>query len=366
MSVQVSYKKQTMFGILFMCIVLLILECISIIILDERNSCYQGLSSSKIYNESNVDIKKLCNEYKSTISYHVPVKHNLPNQHSETVNINSVGFRGHEIITDYENDQYRIFFLGGSSAYGVYSTSDQTTIPGYLGEQFENMNIEIINAGVGGGNSFDETYTIKHKLMDMSPDLFIIYSGWNDLGNPIRTEYEEKKIQDDINLIILELGKYYRTIEFVKFFERIMIKQFYGEKGKPEESLNNENIYEKITLWKNRWNKICEMGNDKEIKTIILIQPLLGAGEKNLHSWEKHMQEQYKHTSVVSHYDNLRNASLELNKHCELVVDLSHVFDDNTELIYYDLGHVTDIGNKIIAEEIYEKIMPIVLEDIQK
>ena len=57
---------------------------------------------------------------------------------------------------------------------------------------------------------------------------------------------------------------------------------------------------------------------------------------------------------------------LELNKHCELVIDLSHVFDDNTELIYYDLGHITDIGNKIIAEEIYEKIRPIVLEDIQK
>jgi len=363
MSVQISYKKQTLFGIMFICIMLLILEGVSVIILDEKNSCYAGLSESGIFKESNINVKKLCNDYKSMIQYHIPTKHFLPDQHSETVNINSMGFRGNEITTDKDDDQYRIFFLGGSTAFGLYATSDQTTISGYLEEKFENMDVEIINAGASGADSFDETYAIKQKLMNMSPNLFIIYSGWNDLANPIRTEYEEKSFQDDINLVILNLKKYYKTMEFVEFLDRVITKQIYGDKGKPEESFSNNDTSEKITLWKNRWNEICEIGNEKKIKTIILIQPILGTGNKELHDWEKYMSQRYEYASVISNYDNLRTASLELNKHCTLVVDLSHVFDDRTELIYYDLGHNTDHGNKIIAEKIYEKILPIILED---
>jgi len=364
MSVQVSYKKQTLFGIMFICIILLILEGISLIILDEKNSCYAGLFDSGIYKEFNINVKKLCSDYWSIMSYNIPIYHYLPNQHSETVNINSMGFRGNEITTDKGDDQYRIFFLGGSTAYGLYATSDQTTIPGYLEEKFENMNVEIINAGVGGAGSFDETYLIKQKLMNLSPNLFIIYDGWNDLTHPVKTEYKEWDFQDDINLIFVHLRNYYKTIEFLEFVDRVITKQIYGDEGKPEEATSKYVTPEMITLWKNRWNEICEIGNEREIKTIILIQPLLGTGNKVLNDWEKHMLQQYKHTSIVSHYNDLITASLDLNKHCALVVDLTHVFDDRTEFIYYDLGHMTNTGNKIIAEKIYEKILPTVLDDI--
>jgi len=363
MSVQISYKKQTLFGIILSCIVLLILEGVSIIVLDERNSCYSGLVDSGIFNEFDINVKNLCNDYKSTIDYHIPVKHNLPNQYSETVNINSDGFRGNEIKKD---DQYRIFFLGGSTAYGLYSTSDQTTIPGFLQKKFENKNIEIINAGINGADSFDETYAIKQKLMNMSPDMFLVYDGWNDLANPIKTKYNEKQFQDEVNLVILHLKKYYKTLEFLEFIDRVITKQIYGDKGKPEESYPNNLALEKITLWKNRWDEICEIGNKNNVKTIILVQPLLEAGNKELHDWEKNMSQKYEHQSIVSDYEQFRNTSLELNKYCSLVVDLVHVFDDRNELIYYDLGHMTDHGNKIVAEKIYEEIHSTILEDISK
>jgi len=34
--------------------------------------------------------------------------------------------------------------------------------------------------------------------------------------------------------------------------------------------------------------------------------------------------------------------------------------------IYFDRGHMTDFGNQIIANNIYEKILPTVLEDLSK
>ena len=46
--------------------------------------------------------------------------------------------------------------------------------------------------------------------------------------------------------------------------------------------------------------------------------------------------------------------------------DLRNTFDNMNTPIYHDGGHMSDFGNKIIAEKIYEKILPIVIEDIQK
>ena len=36
---------------------------------------------------------------------------------------------------------------------------------------------------------------------------------------------------------------------------------------------------------------------------------------------------------------------------------------DTSETTYYDNVHMNDFGNKIIAEKIYKKILPIILEN---
>jgi len=53
-----------------------------------------------------------------------------------------------------------------------------------------------------------------------------------------------------------------------------------------------------------------------------------------------------------------------LNSICTATYDLRNVFDSFSETIFYDSGHVGDFGNEIIAEKIYEKIIPIVIKDI--
>ena len=41
---------------------------------------------------------------------------------------------------------------------------------------------------------------------------------------------------------------------------------------------------------------------------------------------------------------------------CKNVVDFTNVFDNINNPIYYDEGHVTDNGNLIIAEKMFEVI----------
>ena len=53
--------------------------------------------------------------------------------------------------------------------YGYGSTSDKTTIAGYLEQEFENMNlgmnVEVINAGIPAADSYSESIYIKNRLI---------------------------------------------------------------------------------------------------------------------------------------------------------------------------------------------------------
>jgi len=44
---------------------------------------------------------------------------------------------------------------------------------------------------------------------------------------------------------------------------------------------------------------------------------------------------------------------------------LRNVFDSHSETIYYDQGHVGDNGNKIIAERMYNDILPLIINDLK-
>ena len=62
----------------------------------------------------------------------------------DSLTFSIIGYRSLTIpIVDFEKEktndsEYRIFMVGGSAMYGVYATSDDTTIPGYL-QQFYNL-----------------------------------------------------------------------------------------------------------------------------------------------------------------------------------------------------------------------------------
>ena len=75
--------------------------------------------------------------------------------------------------------------VGGSTVFGAGATSDETTIPGYLqyllNEKDFGFDIEVVNSGIQGADSNTELKSIEQKLVRFSPDLIIIYDGWNDL-----------------------------------------------------------------------------------------------------------------------------------------------------------------------------------------
>jgi len=184
MSVRVSYKKQFILGVIFFLVIIVTVEVAA------RSYEYFVPQCKPLEKDvfKNVDyflVKWICRDSRALQFSNPYIKLNEPNQYLTTININSYGFRGPEITKEKSENVFRIFFVGGSTAFGWGSTSDDTTISGLLQKKFNDNNpdlhVEVINAGIVGADSFIETYYIKNALLEFEPDLFIIYDGWNDV-----------------------------------------------------------------------------------------------------------------------------------------------------------------------------------------
>jgi hypothetical protein len=203
--------------------------------------------------------------------------------------------------------------VGGSTMFGAGATSDETTIPGYLqqllNEKDFGFDIEIINSGIQGADSNTELKFIEQKLVTFSPDLIIIYDGWNDLrANNAPMEVKEN------------------------------------------------------------WEAICKFGKENDFDVIITLQPIAGFGNKVLTKQElKYAQtgEDYTNNPLIessSTYQDYAKNLAEI-KTCTKTFDIRDVFDTETGPIYWDQGHVSDRGNSIVAKSLFNIVFSIVSEN---
>jgi len=309
MSVQVSYKKQTLLGIIGLLILFLAIEAIANVWWMTQITC--EFEENEIFMSMNEDERRqLCVDL-----YEVKTLDDelIPNQKSSSVSINSLGFRGEEFSPEKPDNVYRIFMLGGSTMFGHGATSDQTTIPGYVQQFFQNndmeLKIEIINGGIQGADSYAETKIIENKLINYSPNMVIIYDGWNDL----RADYAAESVH-------------------------------------------------------NNWNLMCDLGKKNNFDVIIALQPIAGFGNKILTKQETEystLGTNYDGAPLIESLSQYEKYTSNLNNlnNCTSSVNLRSVFDTETSPIYWDQGHVSDKGNGIVAEALYGEIFKFIPKD---
>jgi len=277
-----------------------------IITVNGSTSCVNDLS--EIFGESITITQDICELHESSdYSELVPFV--------EELNFNSLGFRGPEFSEIKPPNTYRIFMVGGSTMFGSGESSGQTTIPAILQKMFDSDNlvqkIEVINVGVSGGNSNSELDLIHEKLVTFSPDLVIVYDGWNDL----RADY---------------------PVEFTK----------------------------------DAWEWMCKTSNNYNFDIIVTLQPIAGFGNKKLtqqelvNSFTGEGHHGFQLIAAKSTYDYMGRELLSLQGNCN-VVDLRGTFDDVSGPIYWDQGHVSDTGNLILAEKFHKIVNEIIFNKKQ-
>jgi len=311
MSVQVSYKKQTAFYIISLIIILAIIELVANIWWQSEMHC--EFEENEIFREMTVEEKRLmCLELYNIRTSGTEI---IPNQNSESININSHGFRGPEITIEKQTEIFRIFMLGGSTMFGMGATSDSTTIPGYTQSLFDNTlnnnSVQVINAGIQDANTKTESRMIEQRIINFQPNIIVMYDGWNDL----RENFELDSI------------------------------------------INN-------------WKSVCDIGIKENFDVVIILQPIAGFGNKVLTEQETHYANtgtDYNNDLLLNDlllYDELSEKLTILNS-CTLTVDMRNAFDNYIEPIYWDQGHVSDKGNLIIAELIFKKLLTLIDDETE-
>ena len=378
MSARVSYKKQVILSIMLLLVLLTLLAGVAEFYYFFIPNCNYGTSAASMHldiferNQICIDIRKVEHTRESGFRQHVP------DQHFQTININNLGFRGQDLSAQKPDDTYRIFFLGGSTAFGYGSTSDETAIPGYLQTMYDARDlpfeVEVINAGISGVASYTEYNMIKDRLLDMEPDLFIIYDGWNDAvrhpdnpaiptesylrimsGELTLDEYESKikegKVKSAFRNLYIHTGIARLAVDIRDnlFVSDQFEKQIYDSTA----------IDEKVSIWADRWNEICMIGNERGFDVMVIVQPILGSGNYTLNESEKEHYELGNNEILVERLAWYANTLPRLDL-CAATADMRGVLDDVDRPIFHDAGHLNDYGNKIIASTIFEESFPIV------
>ena len=108
-----------------------------------------------------------------------------PNYRKGQTSHNSLGYRNDEFPLEKPDGVYRIVALGGSSTYDVAIEDNAATFTAQLEkllkEDYGYQNVQVINAGVPGYNSWEILANLEFRVLDLNPDLVIIYEGVNDV-----------------------------------------------------------------------------------------------------------------------------------------------------------------------------------------
>ena len=99
---------------------------------------------------------------------------------------NALGYRGEDIVQPKPEDVFRIVTLGGSTTYGEFIEDNAQTYPAQLERELRETHgferVEVINAGVPAYTSWESLVNLQFRVLDLEPDLIIIYHGVNDIN----------------------------------------------------------------------------------------------------------------------------------------------------------------------------------------
>ena len=292
-----------------------------------------------------------------------------PNQKLKTIQINRNGLRNRDLDLQGHNLE-NCMLLGGSVAWG-FGASNNDNILSYQIEKIlmekYNKKINVINFAEQMHSSHEELMTFISHLDEIKPKIVICFSGTNDINrgwdnffkctnlSTVSINFFNKGsslgIVNENNIIKFIL----KTItRFYKKFKRIENEDFFFNKP------NRDEI--PIHLFKNKIEIINSICNSKKISVMHVLQPdLILKKNKKLSEIDyinvlSEMRIEYfkKHILILKEYLN----SCQHTEKSDYIkyLDLTDVFNDVDDVIFFDKAHITDKGYKILSEKISKEL----------
>jgi lysophospholipase L1-like esterase len=97
---------------------------------------------------------------------------------------NRNGYRKPNFRIKKPKETFRIATIGGSTTYTEFVGKDKNTYPARLEYELKKKgysNVEVVNAGVPGYTSWESLINFEFRVLDLDPDMVIIYQNVNDV-----------------------------------------------------------------------------------------------------------------------------------------------------------------------------------------
>lgn len=289
------------------------------------------------------------------------------NYRSPTVNTNELGFRGGAVKNPKPPGRVRIVVVGGSAAFGSGASSDAATFPARLEAALRarsGRDLEVVNAGAPAYVSGQELARLVFELVDLEPDIVIVYDGFNDLNSALmfdpRPGYPS-------NFSWLE-----RAVRFNSFRELLAYRVQLGlqesglgfwarrvagaREGAPRAAPAADG--EIIGTYRRNVDRMVSFMQARGVRVICVFQPTLLARQRRTAAEEgvvAYMER--RHPGYSRRFTDLLPRAVEAMRQVASArrvtfVDLSDVFDGSGATIFFDTAHVTDGGNALIADRL--------------
>lgn len=301
---------------------------------------------------------------------------------SEVVNTDSLGFRK-EVQLGKEVSVEKLLpikcevnlLVGGSTAFGVGASSDESTVSSYLSKM---TNEYWLNCGVRGAVSFQEIiHLINHYERFYKIKRIVFLSGINDIYRNLMDSAEssfDKRFQFNQEMLSYFSPK---RIAFAFFSSLFKGRSAYDELADlgvaPIDSTNSEfdsvrSIEALKLIYKRNFSLYKSLFLTKSIECYYFLQPFQPLNKQILSSTEERAirrtesaQSQTDWLAVkgrmVEYHPEITRCMKQYAKESNVSYsDFNGVHFLETESHFVDTVHLSDLGNELVARKIYGSI----------
>jgi lysophospholipase L1-like esterase len=252
-----------------------------------------------------------------------------------------------------QESSLKIFMFGGSTMWGN-GVRDEDTIPSLLSEYlcYKGVNVYVTNFGEDGYVSTQEVFTLVLELQKgNTPDIVIFVDGINDVWSAYQNSVAG--VPENIFKRRFEFGSYERYNLRSSNLMKIILylaSPPYLYNGKPDMGADIIRIYEtNIRL-------IKALEGEYGFTSFLFWQPSLFS-KKEISKKEKEILDN-EPKELKSMFATTNPLLTSVMNESDNIFDISDIFNDNPETVYYyDSMHLLRDGNKVLAEEIGDKII---------
>lgn len=287
--------------------------------------------------------------------------------HGEYININNNLVRNTTQFHSTDLDVIKIFAFGGSTMWGD-GARDPYTIPSWLSKMIHNDSLPPVQITNFGNSAYLRTHEnillMKELQKGHIPDIVIFYDGVNDaiscgfhhapgIPQSAINRSKEFNVQGDRRRLLSMLIR-------ASFTVRLIRQMLPRQPFEPQETVDYKGLTASfVEHYRQSLNITDALAKAYGFICLNYWQPVIYTKE-HLTNMDQVIIDDipYYQPYFQAFYQGIReDVGLNNRKNFR---DISFLLDDTTQY-YYDLCHISEEGNRLIAEEMYPEVKPLVL-----